>query len=609
MRFFDWKLTGRLWTDAAFLLVLSGWLAALNLGGPLVDPDEPRSATVSRLMLEGDWLAPRLPKVFRRDYPQDPVEGDFLAYWDKPPLYFWLAALGMKILGPSDLAPRLPSALAFMASTLLVYAAAFRLWGRRAGLIAGSMAAVSLLALALAHVARMEALLTALMTAMLLAAMQLLDDRPGSWLWTLVFFGSAGLGILTKGPIALVLPAMAILATVALLRRWKDLRSFRPLWGILIVLLTAGPWFLYMHLRYPSGPETEGFTRAFFIGQHLGRATTQKLGHSHFPGYLVTCLLGGCLPWTFFLPGAFSWAWGRYRKGLDPRSSLLLPVLWAVAVAGLFSLSSTQMVHYVLPAIPALAILAGGFLEAQTRGPGDRRMFRISAWTTLALLACVALAFPAVLAHKGSWEPGFLPYPILGLLACAAGAAALKKRAFSLAWWAACAWVLIIAAFFFTADPTRIYLERTTRLEAGLILKSFNSDDRIAAYPQIPYSFYWYLWPLAGPHAAAQQRVAEAETLDELAARSKGHAKVFVLTPSPKTIDRLREKIGRPATVLSTRRKHTLAVVTGDPVLLGDPYEISPNTPRFRPRSSQQKAGAAAKRPPLLPGLWSGRAE
>ena len=97
--------------DVVGLLLVCVFLSTVCLGAPLVDPDEPRTAIVARLMVDrGDWLSPHLPAAFHNHYPHDPIEGDLLAYWDKPPLFFWLAALGMKVLGPSALAARLPAA-------------------------------------------------------------------------------------------------------------------------------------------------------------------------------------------------------------------------------------------------------------------------------------------------------------------------------------------------------------------------------------------------------------------------------------------------------------------------------------------------------------------
>jgi len=160
----------------------------------LVDPDEPRSAIVSRPMVErGDWLVARLPAAFHRDYPRNPVEGDTLVYWDKPPLFFWLGAVAMKVLGPVPLAARLPSALAHVGTVLLVYAAGRMLWGRRAGLLAGAVMAAAPAALVMSHLARMETLLAALTAAMLLAVLKLWSGQGRAWAWTVALYVAAGL--------------------------------------------------------------------------------------------------------------------------------------------------------------------------------------------------------------------------------------------------------------------------------------------------------------------------------------------------------------------------------------------------------------------------------
>ncbi|MBE3070405.1 MAG: glycosyltransferase family 39 protein, partial [Planctomycetes bacterium] len=400
---------GRWGLDVLGLLVLAGWLAGVGLGeAALVDPDEPRSALVARLMVErGDWLAPHLPAVFHHDYPGDPLEGDLLAYWDKPPLFFWLEALAMTALGPTALAARLPAALAQVATVLLVYACGRFLGGRRAGLLAGVVAATAPQLFVMGHVARMETLLVALMTAMLLAVLRLVHDRPRSWGWVLVLYVSAGLAVLTKGPVAVVLPAVAVGATCLVSGRWGDLGRLRPLAGAAIVLLIAAPWYVYMHLRYPPGQGVggAGFAYAYFVGQHLLRATTEGFGHyEHVPGYLVGILMLGFLPWSVFLPGACAQV-GRagWRERRD-RPAVVLVLAWAVAVVGAFSLSTTQLEHYVMPAVPAVAVLTGAYLADRTR-PEDRNLlFRIGLWVTLVSGVGAIVAMVAALVSEGLWR-------------------------------------------------------------------------------------------------------------------------------------------------------------------------------------------------------------
>ena len=556
---------GGLWIDVGVLVVVSALLAAVHLGAPLVDPDEPRSAIVSRLMVDsGDWLSPHLPLAFHQGYPQDPVEGDLFAYWDKPPLFFWLAALSMRIIGPSALAARLPAAFGYIITVLLVFGTARHLFGRRASLVAGAAAAVAPMAAALAHVTRMETLLMALMTAMLLASMRLLGDRPKSWLWTIVLYGCAGLGVLTKGLVAPLLPAAAVLATIVILGRWRDIGHLRPFSGIAIFLVVSAPWFIYMHLRYPPGTNGIGFTGSFFIGQHLLRATTEAFGHRHIPGFLLAYLIGGGFPWTFFLPGALVWAWREFRDRREKRALILLPVLWAAVVVGAFSLSTSQMLYYVLPALPPLAILVGGYLAAEMVSPQPTRLFKAASWASIMVLAVSVVGIPPVLLYKAAWQSTHLIYLVPTALVLIAGAVALSRRLYTGGLAAAAVSIGLIITFAFAADPIGVYRDRTTRREARIVSKDLKPGDGLVAYPDVPFSFWWYMWPRPVSYPTHSLNYADPLNLDQLITEIQNKDRTFVLFPKYVDLDFIRMKIDMPVTVLSSRPKHTLVVFAND---------------------------------------------
>jgi len=553
------KLTagGCTYRDVAILLALAGFLVGVRLAqAPLLDPDEPRSALVSRLMAErGDWLVPRLPVAFHHDYPHNPVEGDTLVYWDKPPLFFWLGAAAMKVLGPAPLAARLPSALAHVATVLLAYAAARMLWGRWAGLLAGAVMAVAPLALVMSHVARMETLLTALTAAMLLAVLKLWAGGGRAWVWTIVLYAAAGLGLLTKGPVAVILPGLAVLGAAILTRRWGDLARLRPLAGVLIVLAIAAPWYVYMHLHYPGDAQGGGFSRAFFLSQHFERATTDAYGHAgHWPGYLVGVLLLGFMPWTFFLPQAcvrlFRRGWGERRE----QPAVMLLCAWAVATLGAYSLAKTQMPHYVLPAIPPLAILVGAYLAETSVAEGRKRLFRFGLVVSTVMGAVMLGAMLWILRRDGTWDA-----TRVGLLAAVLGvlllgtAAILRKR------WPNAVGLLVLgsaglAAFVFLADPLRLSQQLTTRQEARVILRNLRPGDRLISYPYTPYSLAWYLWP---------REMVNPPTEDALAAEINRPVRTLCILHKKAVLPRLLPKIRWPTTLLTQPPKR--AVVLSDP--------------------------------------------
>ncbi|MCX5655251.1 MAG: glycosyltransferase family 39 protein [Planctomycetota bacterium] len=549
---------------ALLLAVLSGWLAGVRLPeGSLYDPDEPRTALVARLMAErGDWLAPHLPAVFHHDYPHDPVEGDLLAYWDKPPLYFWLAAGAMKALGPTALAARLPAALSLVAAVLMAYAAGRSLWGARAGFLAGVVMAVSPMPLAMAHAARMDALLAALMTAMLLAMLRLMLGLGRAWVWTLVLYVAAGLGILTKGLEAVVFPAAAVAVATALTGRWRDLRRLRPLQGALVCLAVAAPWFVYMHFRYPGAADGQGtgFLYEFFVRQHFGRAggeTGQKLP----PGSLAAILLAGLMPWTIFLPAACA---RLGRKGWRERRenpAVLLLIVWPLLIVGVFSFLKTAMLHYVLPAFPPLAILLGAYLDERLSDGVPDRWFR-RGMATAVVLGGVAVAGAIVyLVRNDLWRPEFLWTFAAAAAVTLAGLASVLRDRRQTAVGLLLAWMVIIATFFLTSDPLKVYATNSTQAEARTIIEALRPGDEVLAYPYTPYSLTWYFWP-HGVRYPAPAGDPDAASFTDLVRELNHPHRTFCVLQKHSVLEQIQGRVQWPVQVLSTMPGHTLFVTT-----------------------------------------------
>jgi 4-amino-4-deoxy-L-arabinose transferase-like glycosyltransferase len=573
------------------LVLLAGWLVGVHLAHPaMLDPDEPRTAIIMRLMAErGDWLVPRLPQVFHCDYPHDPLEGDTFAYWDKPPLGFWLGAAAMKVFGPTALAARLPTGLAHVATVLLVYLAGRSLaglataspWraGPRAGFLAGAIMATAPLSLVIAHLARVDALLVALMTAMLVAVLRLVGGTARPWIWTLVLYVAAGLGLLTKGLEAVAIPALAVFATAAITGRWRDLARLRPLAGAAICLAIALPWFLSMHLRYPVAADGQGpgFLYEFFVRQHFGRATTGEFGHAgHVPGYLLGAMLLGFLPWTIFLPGACVEAGRAAWRQRREHPAIVLLMAWALVVLVLFSLSKTSMVHYVAPAFPALAVLAGVYLSGRIGAPEAGGWFRLGLAVTLALGAAVVAGTVIYLVRSDLWHKVFAWGVAIPAGIAVAGAVCVLRRRYSGAVALLVAGVVVVETFILTADPFQVYRVNTTRLEAGIIRKTLRPDDALIAYPYTPYSLAWYFWPREIPYPAVGGPGSEQPSFPALVEALNQPQRTFCVLQKRSVLDALRPQVGRPIRVLSEMHDHTL-IVTEPPPSTGPYGQEGPN--------------------------------
>jgi len=565
--------------DLALLLVLAGWLVSIPAAYPcLVDPDEPRSALIARLLVErGDWLALHLPVAFHHDYPHYPVEGDTFAYWDKPPLYFWLAALAMKLLGPGALAVRLPSALSYVGSVLVAWAIARHLWDRRAALAAGAVMAVAPLALTMGAIARMEALLTFLMALMLLAALKLLDNRPKSWAWTLVLYGAAGLALLTKGPVGVVLPALAILAALVLCGRLREIGRLRPLSGLAIMLIVAAPWYMYMIHRYPSVPGGgPGFFHEFFVAQNFERAAAGGYGHNrHFPGYLLGVFLVGLAPWTIFLPGLVADLFRAARRAVPDRQALaellrgtrrervhlVLLVLWAAAILGAFSLSKTQLPHYVAPAVPPMAVLLGWYLADRTRPEARDRMFTVGLWVaTIAGAGALAAILAGVDRHAlGYAHRAVLLAVTVGIVL--AGVVTLVKGRRAAAVCLLVAGTACLMVLFMSTDPYRRYSTASTLRESATILRSARPGDTVLAFPRTPYSAAWYLWPRPIAEVTTTDTPDGEPSVPKLLSTLNQPRRTFCLLQKQATLEMLKQEVRWPIEVLSRAPNHTLILV------------------------------------------------
>jgi 4-amino-4-deoxy-L-arabinose transferase-like glycosyltransferase len=558
------KPADRLAWEVLGLIVLTGWLTGVHLGhAALVDPDEPRVAIVMRLMAErGDWLSPHLPAVFHRDYPHDPMEGDLFAYWDKPPLGFWLGAAAMKVLGPTALAARLPTGLNHLAAVLAVYFAGRLLWGGRAGFLAGAALATAPLPLVLAHAARMDAMLVAFIAIMFLAILRLAYGAGRPWAWMLVLGMAGGLGLLTKGLEAVAIPIAACGLVLVLARRVGQLRWTHVAVASAIALVVAAPWYAYMHLRYPAMADgsSEGFLYEFLWRQHFGRAMTGEYGHRGGPpGTLLGVTIAGLLPWAVFLPAAIA---GLARQGWRERRerpAVLLLLAWTAVVVGVFSLTKTQLSHYVAPAFPALALLVGAYLADRMAALTTDRWFRIGLAVTIVLGGVLVAGVTEYLIRKDLWSKNYLWAGALMTGVVIAGLISIVRNRREAAVGLLIGGLVIVETFFMASDPLRVYFEHTTRGEVGIILKAFKPGDEIIAYPYTPYSLAWYLWPREVRHPTSAAAPGEP-SYPALIAELNKPRRTFCVLQKRSVLDVVRKEARWPIRVLSVMPEHTLFV-------------------------------------------------
>lgn len=414
------------------VLAVLGLAAALYLADlgqmPLTDRDEGEyAASVGAMFRGGDFMVPTL-------------NGEH--YLEKPILTFWLIAGAQALLGPGELAARLPSACAALVLLLWLGYLALTV-SRGPAFTALALAAAAFTPLmALVGRASLTDMPLTLFTTLSLGAFFLANERqaPADRPWWWLAWAGLGLGFLTKGPVALAVVLPSALAYALVQGRFLVcLRRAQWLWGLLIFLLINLPWYGLAFWRL--GDE---FWRAFFLSQNLRRFSEVLLGHGGGYFYYLPVLLLGF--WPFGAAGlpALGAALARNPKAArqaDPLARLrLLAAITVLVVLVVFTLAATKQINYILPAWPWLGLLAGYQLWRWLAGEEGGRLARgvrktlhlgLGGLWALVLLAAPAglyLAWPKI---QGSIRPDSSEYalpeqaPLLILWPLALGLVAL----------------------------------------------------------------------------------------------------------------------------------------------------------------------------------------
>jgi 4-amino-4-deoxy-L-arabinose transferase-like glycosyltransferase len=356
---------------------------------PLIGPDEPRYAQVAREMwLRGDMVTPTLGGH---------------TWFEKPALLYWMVMAAFSAFGVSEWAARIGPACAGLLSILAVY------WlGRRVELacapesaaqdseaaLAGQPRALGFWsAVALASSAGLIVFsravsfdvivtwTTAFALACFFVAEVERDEKRRRWLLA-AFYAAVGASLLAKGLIGVVIPGGVVIAYFLLQRRWPEKRLLVSLlWGMPLALGVAAIWY---------GPVIQRngwkFVDEFFIQHHFARYVSNKYRHPGPPYYYLPGILILALPWPAFLLSALvkarGWRWrspdtlGRFR---------LFSLAWLVVPVAFFSVSGSKLPGYILPALPAAALLIGERLSRVARGEGRAIAVRLTGLLLLLL--------------------------------------------------------------------------------------------------------------------------------------------------------------------------------------------------------------------------------
>lgn len=408
----------------------------------------------------GDWVVPR-------------YEGQ--PFFDKPILSYWLMAAAMEGLGTTAGAARLVPVLASIGLLLATAWLGTLLYARRSALWGALVLATTLAFLSFARVA-MSDMLLALWTT-LAVGLAVLAYRPGAPSWAVPALGAvAGLGFATKGPVALLVPGLAVLLLL-----WENRR--RPLpcgWGpfalgVLAFAVLGLGWFALVYRRLGTEPLVY-----FFFRENLERFAGEAYDVGRPFWFYPPAYLAEGLPWSLFLPIAL-WRLLRSRDG-DQAARTRFLSLWVALVLVPLSLSRGKIDYYLLPVYPALSLVIGRYLAAVPWRRADRAWAGVVLLAQAAALALVLAVPPRIPAE---WLPGGPPRALLvGVVAVGALlllAAAIRPTAaratLALVSLVAAAWLVLVVFFlpaFVAAQPNRAIARDVARE------RQFRPDLRMA---------------------------------------------------------------------------------------------------------------------------------
>ena len=362
-----------------------------KLSYPLIEPDEGRYAEIMREMAAtGDWVVPKLHQQ---------------AYLDKPPLFYWCGALSVRLFGPQAWAVRLVPALAGWLTVLMTFLCGRRLLGTPSAFLGSLVLTLSVGFALCGRYVILDSLLSMFVTASLLSgALALTGEQRGGKVWWLLSAVFCGLGMLTKGPVAVVLVIPPLFAH-CWLRRMPQTWNLRPwlAFGVIVAAINV-PWYIAMMQSVPE------FSGHFFWEHNVARFLTGS-NHPAPTWFYLPILFLSWMPWGLLLFPLMGFLASRDETRRSERPAavglLALSIIWCV---GFFSISSGKLPTYIVPCFPAIALLIGHYLQC-THSPfaiGERLRKVQQLFGQGALyLALAGVAFPTVMWQLGLESKAF----------------------------------------------------------------------------------------------------------------------------------------------------------------------------------------------------------
>ncbi|MDD5423616.1 MAG: glycosyltransferase family 39 protein [Candidatus Omnitrophica bacterium] len=396
------------------LAALSFYLFFFRLGAfALTDPDESFYAQTAKEMVNrGEWNTPYL---FGK--PQ----------FEKPILFYWLVVASFKAFGVNEFASRLPSATFALFGIIAMYFLGSLLFNKRVGMISAVILAASVEYVVLSRACVTDMVLTVFM---LLGVLFFFYGQIRNKAYYYILSGGFfALAVLTKGPVAIILPAVAIGLYLLIARDFRIFNSMSLVWVALAFIVVAAPWYILMYKMHGSS-----FIDAFFGFHNVTRflEAEHKIGSQWY--YNIPIVFGGFFPWSAFLPFALWHAFKKsFRKSSPESAHLVFAAMWFFVIFIFFSISSTKLPTYIFPSFIGLALIVAVLWDDFLRNTVQESVILGMKVSQYLLLAVVVLGSIGALIYIKFDYPSILGGIAIGCALLIAGmvlstAAYAKKR-------------------------------------------------------------------------------------------------------------------------------------------------------------------------------------
>lgn len=325
---------------ALLLFLFGSWLM------PVTDPVESNYVeTAKEMIAAGDYLSPRI----------------FGNYWyDKPILFYWEIIAAFQLFGMSDFAARLFPALFAVAGVLMTYGFGTKLYGRRTGLCAAVLLALSIEYWYLGHAIITDMTLWVTVSLTLISFYQGYETGKGRYYY--LAFAAAAAAVLTKGPIGLALPGLVILVFLAWQRCLGMLLSRHMAGGLVLFFVITGTWYMPMYLLHGSD-----FIDTFLGVHNALRATVAEHPRNSVWYYYLLVFVEGFFPWSLVAVPAFCKRLVRRELCWPVEEKERFLIVWALAVFIAFECMASKYMTYTFPYMMPLAILMGRYFAEHAK--------------------------------------------------------------------------------------------------------------------------------------------------------------------------------------------------------------------------------------------------